>query len=264
MLDINAMRNKKAVAPELNSLGKLNMIFDESIKHSADFGDEAIPENKLCDGLIISKFKDAAYTVIDSPYGVYLRFQEAIYATIQIELGKTLEPGIQPHCMIIPVFQRYLYDRLKNCHDGEELNNTLTVMEDLAIYLNTHVYSTNLLDSAKAELQIISEARKSNVKSDCILEQYAATIVKPMYDLLQINPEATAIFTPEASDRICTFLQQLWSSIFETTPTNKMSFDVSSIMISYKKLESSFSVYGLYEIPEPLKAAFAYEASLRR
>jgi hypothetical protein len=265
MIDINAMRNKGVAKPELNSLGKLNRVFDNIIQYSADFNGEAILAGTLREGLIISKFRDTAYTVIDSPYGVYLRFQEAIYATIQLELGKTLEPGIQPHCMIIPVFQRYLYDRLKNCHDGEELSNTLTIMEDLAICLDTHVYLTdiNLSDTAQAELQIISEARKSDVKSDDILEQYAATVLKPMCNLLKLEHDATAIFTPEASDRICTFLQQLWSSIFETTPTNKMSFDVSSIMVSYKKLESCFSRYGFYEDPEPLKAAFAYEALLR-
>lgn len=240
MVDINAMRNKGVVEPELNSLGKLNRVFNDIIQYSVDFDGEVILKNKLHDGLIISKFKDAAYTVIDSPYGVYLRFQEAIYATIQLELGKTLKPGIQPHCMIIPVFQRYLCDRLKNCHDGEELSNTLTIMEDLAICLDTHVYLTdiNLSDTAQAELQIISEARKSDVKSDDILERYAATVLKPMCNLLKLEHDATAIFTPEASDRICTFLQQLWSSIFETTPTNRMSFDVSSIMVSYKKLES--------------------------
>ena len=260
------MRNKKVVAkPELNSLGKLNRVFDNIIQYSADFNGEAILAGTLREGLIISKFRDAAYAVTDSPYGVYLRFQEAIYATIQLELGKTLKPGIQPLCIIIPVFQRYLCDRLKNCHDGEELNNTLTVMEDLAIYLNTHAYSTTLYFSytAKVELQIISEARKSNVKPDNILEQYSATVIKPMCDLLKLEYDDTSIFTPEASDRICTFLQQLWSSIFETTPTNKMSFDISSIMVSYKKLESCFSRYGFYEDPEPLKAAFAYEASLR-
>lgn len=113
MIDINAMRNKGVAKPELNSLGKLNKVFDNIIQYSADFDGEAILKNKLHDGLIVSKFKDAAYTVIDSPYGVYLRFQEAIYATIQIALGKTLEPGFQPLCMIIPVFQRYLCDRLK-------------------------------------------------------------------------------------------------------------------------------------------------------
>lgn len=119
MIDINAMRDKKVVVPELNSLGKLNRVFDNIIQYSADFDGEATLAGALREGLIISKFKDAAYTVIDSPYGVYLRFQEAIYATIQIELGKTLEPGFQPLCTIIPVFQRYLCDRLKNCHDGE-------------------------------------------------------------------------------------------------------------------------------------------------
>ena len=265
MVDINAMRNKGVAEPELNSLGKLNRVFDDIIQYSADFDGEATLKDKLRDGLIVSKFKDAAYIVIDSPYGVYLRFQEAIYATIQLELGKTLEPGFQPLCTIIPVFQRYLCDRLKNCHDGEELSNTLTIMEDLAICLDTYAYLTdfNLSDTAQAELQIISEARKSDVKSDDILERYAATVLKPMCNLLKLEHDATAIFTPEASDRICTFLQQLWSSIFETTPTNKMSFDVSSIMVSYKKLESCFSRYGLYEAPEPLKAAFAYEASLR-
>ncbi len=268
MLDINAMRNKGVAKPELNSLGKLNRIFDNIIQYSADFDGEAILKNKLHDGLLVTKFKDAAYTVADSPYGVYLRFQEAIYATIQIELGKTLEPGFQPLCTIIPVFQRYLCDRLKNCHDGKELSDTLAVMEDLAICLDTHVYLTdiNLSDTAQAELQIISETRKSDVKSDDILERYAATVLKPMCNLLKLEHDATAIFTPEASDRICTFLQQLWSSMFETTPTNKMSFDISSIMVSYKKLESCFSRYGFYEAPpppQPLKAAFAYEASLR-
>lgn len=119
MIDINAMRNKGVAEPELNSLGKLNRVFDNIIQYSADFDGEATLAGTWREGLIISKFKDAAYTVIDSPYGVYLRFQEAIYATIQLELGKTLKPGIQPHCMIIPVFQRYLCDRLKNCHDGK-------------------------------------------------------------------------------------------------------------------------------------------------
>lgn len=248
------MRNKGVAKPELNSLGKLNRIFDNIIQYSADFDGEAILKNKLHDGLLVTKFKDAAYTVADSPYGVYLRFQEAIYATIQIELGKTLEPGFQPLCTIIPVFQRYLCDRLKNCHDGEELSDTLAVMEDLAICLDTHVYLTdiNLSDTAQAELQIISETRKSDVKSDDILERYAATVLKPMCNLLKLEHDATAIFTPEASDRICTFLQQLWSSMFETTPTNKMSFDISSIMVSYKKLESCFSRYGFYEAPPSL------------
>ena len=248
------MRNKGVAKPELNSLGKLNRIFDNIIQYSADFDGEAILKNKLHDGLLVTKFKDAAYTVADSPYGVYLRFQEAIYATIQIELGKTLEPGFQPLCTIIPVFQRYLCDRLKNCHDGKELSDTLAVMEDLAICLDTHVYLTdiNLSDTAHAELQIISETRKSDVKSDDILERYAATVLKPMCNLLKLEHDATAIFTPEASDRICTFLQQLWSSMFETTPTNKMSFDISSIMVSYKKLESCFSRYGFYEAPPSL------------
>ena len=60
MMDINAMRDEKVVVPELNSLGKLNIVFDNIIQYSADFDGEAILKNKLCDGLIISKFKDAA------------------------------------------------------------------------------------------------------------------------------------------------------------------------------------------------------------
>lgn len=84
MIDINAMRNKGVAKPELNSLGKLNRVFDNIIQYSADFNGEAILAGTLREGLIISKFRDTAYTVIDSPYGVYLRFQEAIYATIQL------------------------------------------------------------------------------------------------------------------------------------------------------------------------------------
>ena len=45
MIDINAMRNKGVAKPELNSLGKLNRVFNNIIQYSADFDGEVILKN---------------------------------------------------------------------------------------------------------------------------------------------------------------------------------------------------------------------------
>ena len=45
MIDINALRNKGVAKPELNSLGKLNRVFNNIIQYSADFDGEVILKN---------------------------------------------------------------------------------------------------------------------------------------------------------------------------------------------------------------------------
>ena len=258
MLDINAMRNKKATTPELNSLGKLNKIFDELIKHSADFDGEAIPETKLPDGLIVSKFKDAAYTAIDSPYGVYLRWQEAIYIAVALDLGETMSKT-QMLCLIVPVLQRYLYDRLVNCHDGKELKTTLDMMIALTTYQYVHLRFTDLKFSSTAYdvMPIISEARESNVKSDCLLKQYKDAIIQPVFDIFRIVPKAD-IIDKDMRNIICTFLRELWASMFEPAPTNRAAFDFDNIELLYSKLTAELGMRGLSVDSEPLGALVEY------
>lgn len=262
MIDINAMRNSKVVAPELNSLGKLNMAFDESLKHSADFGGEAIPENKLCDGLIVSKFKDAAYTVIDSPYGVYLRWQEAIYTAVALDLDRTMSKT-QILCLVVPVFQKYLYDRLVNCHDGEELKTTLDIMMALATYqfVYLRLVDSKFASTAHDVLPIISEARESNVKSDCLLKQYKDAMIKPMFDISRVVPKR-ALVNKDMYDAICTFLKELWADMFEPAPRNKATFDFDNIELLYSKLTAELRGWVLQLAPEPLGALVEYVSSL--
>lgn len=176
--------NKNVAEPEPNSLGKLNMIFDDLLKHAVDFGGEAIPKDKLCDGLIVSRFKAAAYAVIDSPYGVYLRWQEAIYTAVALNLCHTMSKT-QKLCLVVPVLQKYLYDRLVNCHDGEELKTTLDMMIALATYqfVYLRLIDPKLSSAAHDVLPVISEARESNVKSDALLKQYKDAMIKPMFDI---------------------------------------------------------------------------------
>lgn len=247
MIDINEARKGNVVVPELNSLGKLNKIFDELIKHNADFDGAAIPAEELHKGLIVDTFENATLAVTDSIYRVYLLFQKAISSAIAMASGSNRISRRQACDLAVPVFQRYLYDRLENCHDGEDLQITVDIIEHLAYYQCDYADKSSIAYLPKSDFSLLQQQitviRTSNVKTDDFIKQYKDVMIQPVFDLIQLFWKVE-LTPPTFKNDVESFMKNLWQILSDCVAHNYNFTAFADFKAQYERLQSEFAPYG--------------------
>lgn len=191
MLDIIKMRSGENPTLEESialDIEWFNTIFDRAMGGGEDFEGRTITLDRLREGLCIEIFENCVKETMRNPYNVYYRMQDSLCRSFRHDWYDSCYKDKQLE-LIVPLFQRYLCDRLIVCTNMDEVISILKIIEDLSYYqyyIAKEGSSVHLpLDTFNEIKKIISNVRLGNLEFPKFAVQYS-TMIKPRFNLLPL------------------------------------------------------------------------------
>lgn len=230
MLDIIKMRSGENPTLEESialDIEWFNTIFDRAMGGGGDFEGRTITLDRLREGLCIEIFENCVKETMRNPYNVYYRMQDSLCRSFRHDWYDSCYKDKQLE-LIVPLFQRYLCDRLIVCTNMDEVISILTIIEDLSYYqyyIAKEGSSVHLsLDAFNEIEKVISSVRLGNLEFPKFAVQYS-TMIKPRFNLLPLFRNVKCI-PVRLESAVSIFLQTLWDSLFTSVSKDNSEYIV--------------------------------------